>query len=64
MRDEITLIQSDVMKIEKVTKLITKVLDEDKKLLVKGRNTLHKEKLKTDPIQRRLTTICIMFKVC
>ena len=39
MRDEITLIQSDVMKIEKVTKLITKVLDEDKKII--GERTKH-----------------------
>ena len=30
MRYEIPLIQSDVTKIEKVTKTITKVLDEDK----------------------------------
>ena len=32
VRDEITLIQSDVMKIEKVTKTIAKDLDEDEKL--------------------------------
>ena len=35
VRDEITLIQSDVMKIEKVTKTIAKDLDEDEKLWVK-----------------------------
>ena len=48
MRDESTLIQSDVTKIEKVTKTIAKVLDEDEKLWVKGQNILHEEKLKRD----------------
>ena len=40
MRDEISLIQSDAMKIEKVTKTIAKVLHEDEKLLMKGQKTL------------------------
>ena len=48
MWDEITLIQSDVTKIEKVTKTTAKVLDEDEKLWVKGQNILHEEKLKRD----------------
>ena len=48
MRDEITLIQFDVTKIEEVTKTTAKVLD-DEKLWVKGQNILHDEKLKTHP---------------
>ena len=48
MRDKITLIQSDVTKIEKVTKAVTEVLDEDEKLWVKGQNILHEKKLKRD----------------
>ena len=48
VRDEITLIQSDVMKIEKVTKTIAKDLDEDEKLWVKEQNILHGENLKRD----------------
>ena len=43
-----SLLENDVMKIEKVTKDITKVLDEDEKLWVKGRNILPEEKLKRD----------------
>ena len=48
MRDEITLIQSDVTKTEKVTKTIAKVLDEDTKLWEKGQNIFHERKLKRD----------------
>ena len=48
VRDENNLIQSDVMKIEKVTKAIAKDLHEDEKLWVKEQNILHGEKLKRD----------------
>ena len=45
---ENALLENAVMEIEKVTKDITKVLDEDEKLWVKGRNILPEEKLKRD----------------
>ena len=43
-----SLLENAVMEIEKVTKDITKVLGEDEKLWVKGRNILPEEKLKRD----------------
>ena len=48
IRDEITLIQAKIIKIEKITKNIAKVLDDEEKIWVKSQNLLHEQKLKKD----------------
>ena len=52
MRDKITLLQSNNnIKIEKFTKNIEKVLDEEESLWAKSQNTLTEEKLKNDAMK-------------
>ena len=48
MRDEITLLQCTNIKIERFTKNIVKVLDEEEREWVKSQNILTEEKLKND----------------
>ena len=47
-RDEMTLIQAENIKIEKITKNIAKVLDDEEKIWVKSQNLLHEQKSKKD----------------
>ena len=48
IRDEMTLIQAENIKIEKITKNVAKVLDDEEKIWVKSQNLLHEQKLKKD----------------